>query len=189
MNAWAAGGMLAALLLAACAAPPQDHEPTTPTSFPLRPTPTGPFDVSSSAFRPMEAIPRTYSCDGDNVSPPLDLTDAPLNATHLALIMDDPDAPSGTVTHWTFWNLPANVTALPEHADMDAYGAREGQTYRGPCPPVGTHRYFFHAYATDRALDLPSGSDVDALRSALPGHVAAQDEMYGTYTRPSLPAG
>lgn len=178
-------------MLAACVEEPSDggQGEFSPSSEPTRSDPSAPFLISSPAFTAAGAIPRKHTCDADNVSPPLSFKNAPGNATGVALIMEDPDAPSGTVLHWTFWNLPINVTDLPEKADLDSSGAREGREYRGPCPPVGTHRYFFYAYATDRALDLQAGASVSELRSALRGHVASEAQVYGTYTRPQLPTG
>ena len=171
------------IFLAGCTQPvdvPDDSESPTPR-------PTGVFSISSSAFGDGQAIPRRHSCDAENVSPPIAFGPAPPNASHVALIMEDPDAPFGTVLHWTFWNLPANVTELAENATMVSHGAREGRDYRGPCPPIGTHRYFFYAYATRGALDLAEGSDVAALRAALQGRIDSEARMHGTYTGPNLP--
>lgn len=165
-------------------AAPQEPSPSAP---PGTPASNGPFGLRSSAFAPGEPIPSKYTCDGENVSPPLEFENVPPNPPTFALIMEDPDAPSGTVLHWSFWNLPSNVTTLDEAADLGEEGARQGQTYRGPCPPVGEHRYFFYAFAVDRALELAEGSGVEELRSALEGHTVAESEMFGTYFRPQLP--
>ena len=151
--------------------------------------PAGRFAVSSSAFEHMGDIPRKHTCDdaANNVSPPLTFTDVPTNASTLALIMEDPDAPSGTINHWTFWNVPASTTELPEDVDIVARGGREGNNYGGPCPPDGEHRYFFYAFAVDSNLTLAEGSDVAQMRAALDGHVVANAEMYGVYCRPNQP--
>jgi hypothetical protein len=157
------------------------------------PAPTEPGDadgstltVTSDAFEPEGQIPTKYSCDGDNVSPPLRIQNVSAQAETLALIMDDPDAPSGTVLHWTFWDVPANQTDFGEAVDIAAMGGREGQTYRGPCPPDGTHRYFFYAYAVNGTLDLEAGSSVEELRAALDGRTVQAASMFGTFCRPQV---
>lgn len=178
--------LTAALILAGCVQGTDDTETT--------PTPTGavpdapPLGIVSAAFEPEGEIPTRHSCDDENVSPPLTFENVTQNAETLALIMEDPDAPSGTVLHWTFWNVAANQTTLPEDVDIAALGGREGQSYRGPCPPDGEHRYFFYGYAVDGTLDLAAGSSVDELRSALNGSAIDEAEMYGTYCRPQAPA-
>lgn len=166
-------------------APVQRQDSSTPPAT----TDAGTFQLTSSAFAHGDAIPRRHSCDGDNVSPPLAFAKWPPAASHLALIMEDPDAPFGTVLHWTFWNLPVNATDLPVAADVKASGADEGRAYRGPCPPAGLHRYFFYAYATNGTVEADPEGGAAALRAALDGRTLARAEMYGTYFRPSLATG
>jgi hypothetical protein len=147
------------------------------------------FTVSSTAFAPSGPIPRKYTCDDANVSPALAFRGMPGGARTLAMIMDDPDAPRGTFVHWVFWNLPSTAINLAEGADVGAMGAVGGAngadttTYLGPCPPSGTHRYFFKVYALDGNLDLEAGSNKAELRVAMDGRVLARGELMGTYAR------
>lgn len=146
--------------------------------------------ISSTAFQQGQPIPAAYTCKGRDVSPPLSWSGVPNAAKALALVMDDPDAPAGTWTHWTFWNLPPSATSLPEDASVAQLAAREGKTssggaeYHGPCPPSGTHRYFFKLYALSAPLDLPAGASVEQLNKALSGKVLAWGELMGTFSRP-----
>lgn len=179
--------LVAALLLAAgCIQATDEPDPTPSPETPAADDAS--LAVVSSAFEPEADIPTRHSCDDANVSPPLTVQNVTSEAETLALVMEDPDAPSGTVLHWTFWNVPANQTELPEDVDIPALGGREGQPYRGPCPPDGEHRYFFYAYAVNGTLDLESGASVDELRAALEDHAVDDAEMYGTYCRPQAPA-
>jgi Raf kinase inhibitor-like YbhB/YbcL family protein len=150
------------------------------------------FQLTSTAFATGQPIPARYSCLGQDVSPPLAWTDPPQGTQSFALIADDPDAPVGTWVHWVLYNLPADSLGLPEDVpseDTLADGSRHGQNswgrvgYGGPCPPSGTHRYFFGLYALDTQLDLPVGKDKKQLLKAMEGHVLAQAELMGTFTR------
>jgi Raf kinase inhibitor-like YbhB/YbcL family protein len=155
---------------------------------------TGGIDmqITSSAFRDGEAIPRTYTCDGEDVSPPLSWSGAPEGTKSFALIADDPDAPVGTWVHWVVYNLPAGLTSLPEGvevAERPQAGGIHGITdfrrlgYGGPCPPGGTHRYFFKLYALDTVMDLPAGSTKKKLLQVMEGHILAEAQLMGTYSR------
>lgn len=151
------------------------------------------IQLTSSGFAEGAAIPRKYTCDGANVSPPLKWTDAPQGTRSLALIADDPDAPAGTWVHWVLYAIPPSVTELPEgvpatEAVLD--GARQGINdfrrigYGGPCPPRGNaHRYFFKIYALDTALTLKAGATKGDLIRAMEGHILAQGQLMGTYQR------
>jgi Raf kinase inhibitor-like YbhB/YbcL family protein len=148
--------------------------------------------LSSPAFVQEQAIPQKFSCDGEDISPALQWSDPPPNSQSLALIMDDPDAPVGTWVHWILFNLPADSRTLPEAVTPEAElpdGSRHGQNswgrlgYGGPCPPRGTHRYFFKLYALDAPLNLSSNADKEQLLQAMAGHILAQTELMGTYTR------
>lgn len=150
------------------------------------------IELSSSAFAEGESIPVQYTCDGDNVSPPLQWQNVPEGSTSLALIADDPDAPVGTFAHWVAYNLPPETAELPEDipsGDTMAGGGRQGQNgrdqagYTGPCPPSGTHRYFFKLYALDTELDLEAGASKEELLEAMEGHVLARGELMGRYQR------
>lgn len=150
------------------------------------------FMLTSSAFAPGQPIPRKYGCDGQDVSPPLNWGDPPQNTRSLALIVDDPDAPGGTFVHWVLYNLPAHSRTLAEGvpkaeklADASLHGTNSwGRLgYGGPCPPRGTHRYFFKLYALDNMLGLPSGASKQRLLEAMQGHILGQAEVMGTYLR------
>jgi hypothetical protein len=150
------------------------------------------FELTSTAFAPEKPIPRKYSCDGEDISPPLQWSDPPQGTQSLVLIADDPDAPMGTWVHWVLYNLPANTRTLPEAVPPDANlsdGSRHGRNswkrlgYGGPCPPRGTHRYFFKLYALDTMLELEAGATKDQLLQAMKGHILAQTEVMGTYAR------
>ena len=148
--------------------------------------------ITSSAFTNGGMIPKKYTADGPDVSPPLAFAGIPAGAKKIALICDDPDAPRGTWVHWVIYNLPADTRQLPEHVPTQptlANGARQGVNdsgsigYRGPAPPSGTHRYFFKAYALDTELDLQPGTTKAQLVKAMQGHILAQGELVGKYSR------
>jgi hypothetical protein len=150
------------------------------------------FELTSAAFAAGEPIPPQYTCDGEDISPPLEWSEPPAGTQSLALICDDPDAPVGTWVHWVLFNLPAGARALPEAVPSDADlsdGGRHGNNswrrlgYGGPCPPSATHRYFFKLYALDTALDLAAGASKKELLGAMEGHVLAQAELMGVYSR------
>jgi Raf kinase inhibitor-like YbhB/YbcL family protein len=177
-----------ALVLAAC----QGGSAATPVPAGGSGAKPATIALTSSAFKDGEAIPRQYSCDGANVSVPLAWGDVPTSAQSLALIMDDPDAPSGMFVHWVLYNLPAQTRSLPEGTPADATlsnGGRNGVNgarrsgYTGPCPPSGTHHYHFKLYALDTTLTLNPGATKEQLLTAMNGHVLGQGELVGTYQR------
>lgn len=143
--------------------------------------------IESSVFKNTEPIPQNYTCDGENMNPPLSISDVHQNAKSLALIMDDPDAPGGTWTHWVVWNISPSVTHIPEGGVPD--GGIEGQTsstyrgYGGPCPPSGVHRYFFKLYALDTVLNIPLTSPVEDVEESMKGHIIADARIMGTYEK------
>ncbi len=150
------------------------------------------LSISSTAFAAGKPIPAVYSCKGRSVSPPLAWAGTPATTKSFALILDDPDAPSGTFVHWVIYNIPASSGSLPEAVPASAQlpdGSVQGNNgagqlgYTGPCPPSGTHRYFFKLYALDAALTLPSGASKDQLLKAMQGHVLAQGELMGTFSK------
>jgi Raf kinase inhibitor-like YbhB/YbcL family protein len=154
--------------------------------------PAAPFELTSPAFAPEEAIPQQYSCDGEDISPPLAWTEPPQTTQSFALIADDPDAPVGIWVHWVLYNLPGEARGLAEGVPPDAElpdGSRHGENswgrtdYGGPCPPSGTHRYFFKLYALDTVLDLDAGASKETLLEAMEGHILAQAETMGVYSR------
>ena len=143
--------------------------------------------VTSAAFAEGAAIGARYTCDGEDVSPPLVIGATPAGTRSLALIMDDPDAPGGIWVHWVAWNIPPQTREIPE-SGMPA-GARQGHNdwkrngYGGPCPPSGTHRYLFRLYALDTTLTLASSATKADLERAMEGHVLAAGQLMGTYKR------
>jgi Raf kinase inhibitor-like YbhB/YbcL family protein len=165
--------LLSALALALLAAVPSSSEGAG-------------FQLTSSAFPEGQGIPKRFTCDGDNVSPPLAWSGAPAGTKAFALVVDDPDAPGGLFTHWIVFNLPAATRSLPEGVKPAAdQGTNDfGKAgYGGPCPPKGRHRYVFHLYALKDGLGglkSPNRKEIDA---ALKGHVIAEARLMGTYQR------
>ncbi len=146
------------------------------------------FALTSSAFAPGESIPRQYTCDGQDLSPPLQWADPPAGTQSFALIVDDPDAPIGTWVHWVLFNLPPETRDLPEQTgpvghSQDGNNSWKRSGYGGPCPPGGTHRYYFKLYALDTMLDLAAGADKKQLLQAMEGRILAQAEVMGVYSR------
>ncbi len=147
----------------------------------------GAFKLSSPAFRQNEQIPPEYTCDGKDVNPPLRIEQVPQGARSLALIVDDPDAPRGTWVHWVVWGIAPDTTEIKEHTVPP--GASQGMTdfrqkvYGGPCPPSGTHRYFFKLYALDTVLSLDPGTNKAGLEKAMKGHILGHVELIGLYSR------
>lgn len=201
---------LVLLLLAACSAPPTEPAETPPVEeVPAEPTdvpagteapavlteePSMPFELTSTAFTQGDPIPVQYSCDGDDISPPLSWGDPPVGTQSLALIMDDPDAPGGTWDHWILFNIPADLQGLQE--DLPITGKNQDPEaifvgnnswgradYGGPCPPSGTHRYFFKLYALDTTISLLPGATKSQLQDAMAGHILAEAELMGTFSR------
>ncbi len=147
----------------------------------------GEMRITSPAFAHNGGIPAKYTCDGGDASPPLMLENIPGTAKSLALIVDDPDAPAGTWVHWVVWNIPAAAGEIRENSFPA--GASQGKnswgrnSYGGPCPPSGTHRYFFKLYALDATLNLGADTTKKGLEKAMEGHVIARAELIGIYKR------
>ena len=141
--------------------------------------------LTSPVFAEGEAIPIQFSCDGDDLSPELAWAGIPDGTASLVLFFDDPDAPGGTWDHWILFNIPADLTGLAQDgtAGTDGNNSWNRTGYGGPCPPGGTHRYFFKLYAIDTRLDLPEGAAKGEIESAMEGHILGQVELMGTYTR------
>ncbi|MGD0329323.1 MAG: YbhB/YbcL family Raf kinase inhibitor-like protein [Nitrososphaeria archaeon] len=140
--------------------------------------------ISSSAFQNNGRIPKKYTCDGEDVNPPLKIEGVPENAKSLALIVDDPDAPMGTWVHWVVWDI-SNVSEIKENSVPGIEGENSfgRHKYGGPCPPSGTHRYFFKVYALDTWLNIPAKSKKKDVEGSLEGHILAKGEMIGLYSR------
>jgi len=151
------------------------------------------IQLSSPAFEQGEMIPDRYTCKGEDISPALEWAGMPEGTRSLALVCDDPDAPMGIWVHWVIYNIPAETASLPEGvpASQDTLtgGAIQGTNswgrsgYGGPCPPSGTHRYFFRLYALDSSLDLGPGATKALLLKAMEGHVLAECELIGRYAK------
>jgi len=142
--------------------------------------------LSSTAFENGGAIPAEYTCDGADVSPALSFSDIPENAKSLALIVDDPDAPMGTWVHWVVWNIPPNTTGFSKGENITFQQGKNDfgkLDYGGPCPPSGTHRYYFKLYALDTMLNLETGVTKKHLEDAMSGHIIEKVELMGTYSR------
>jgi Raf kinase inhibitor-like YbhB/YbcL family protein len=174
---------LLAILLSSCSSA---KTPTTEAEMSL--------DLKSDAFGNGQSIPAKYTCIGRNISPALTWSDPPAGTQSLALIVDDPDAPAGTWVHWVLYNIPADKRALPE--DLSVKGKNVDPTaiyfgtnssgntrYDGPCPPSGTHRYYFKLYALDSLINLLPGATKDELLKAMQGHILAQGELMGTFSK------
>jgi len=151
-----------------------------------------PFSLTSPAFEQGGAIPLRYSCDGEDLSPPLQWSDPPAGTGSFVLICDDPDAPIGTWVHWVVYNLPASSRELPEGIGSDGgfpdtglHGRNSWKRadYGGPCPPSGTHRYFFHLYAVDSQLVLDQAATKEQVLREIAGHVLGEAELMGTFRR------
>jgi Raf kinase inhibitor-like YbhB/YbcL family protein len=159
-------------------------------------TPAMSLTLTSSAFAPSATIPKVYTCDGKDLSPPLAWTEVPEGTTSLVLIVDDPDAPDPaaprmTWVHWVLYNLPADLQGLPEGLPESRLpeGACQGINdwkrtgYGGPCPPIGRHRYFYKLYALDCRLQDLGRVTKSQLLQAMDGHILDQAELMGTYQR------
>jgi Raf kinase inhibitor-like YbhB/YbcL family protein len=150
------------------------------------------MEIRSSAFNEGAFIPSKYTCDNLNISPPLEWSHFPSETKTFAIICDDPDAPMWTCVHWLLFNIPGNVVNLPENvpgAEILENGARHGRNdfgkngYGGPCPPRGTHRYYFRIYALDSELEQGPGITKKELLKAMKDHILASGEFMGRYQR------
>lgn len=144
------------------------------------------MELSSPAFEHHQPIPRTYSCQGRDINPALKFAGIPKNTKSLVLIMDDPDAPGGTWDHWIVWNISPTEKIDENSVPPGAVQGKNGwgkNAYGGPCPPSGTHRYFFKLYALDSSLSLSPRATKKELLAAMQGHILEQAELVGTYTK------
>lgn len=148
--------------------------------------------LKSNVFANNGIIPSKYTCDGDNISPPLTWENPPTNTASFVLLVEDPDAPRGTFTHWVVYDLPVNTNHLLEGLSKQAIlpqGGRQGRNdfgqfgFGGPCPPSGNHRYFFKLFALDETLDLAPGASKGEVLDAMEGHVLETAELMGHYAR------
>jgi Raf kinase inhibitor-like YbhB/YbcL family protein len=143
--------------------------------------------ISSTAFEHNGQIPKKYTCDGSDVNPPLAFAEIPANTKSLALIVDDPDAPMGTWVHWVLWNIDPKTVEIEENSvpkgSMQGINDFRKHDYGGPCPPSGTHRYFFKLYALDMILGINANAAKPDLESSMKGHILATAELIGLYKR------
>lgn len=180
--------LLIIILLSACA--PATAEPTA-TPIPATATEAVTLEITSPEFAEGEAIPVKFSCDGEDTSPALTWTEPPAGTQSFVLIMDDPDA-GGTWVHWVVYNLPASSRGLEAAIPVDTEisgGGLQGRNssringYQGPCPPSGSHRYFFKLYALDTVLDLPAGAHNVEVNVGMKDHILATAELMGNFSR------
>ncbi len=150
------------------------------------------MQIMSPAFKDGESIPLDYSCNGEDISPPLVWNNVPKNAESLVLICEDPDAPNETWSHWVLYNMPASVAELEEEIPPVAVldnGTKQGMNdfrdiaYGGPCPPSGEHRYFFRLYALDTMLDAEAGMSREDILNIIQAHILAEAELMGIYAK------
>ncbi len=147
--------------------------------------------IQSSAFEHNQSIPAKYTCDGDNINPPLMFSDVPIDTKSLVLIMEDPDVPKniradGMWNHWLVWNIPPETKEVLENATpLGVVGKNTGGqfSYQGPCPPDREHRYLFKLYALDTMLNLDKSVTKQELEKTMEGHVKASSELIGRYNR------
>lgn len=144
------------------------------------------ISVRSPAFTQGGQIPRKYSCEGENINPPLEISGFPANTRSMALILEDPDAVKGIFYHWLVWNIPP-TESISENSEPGITGSNSSGTegYTGPCPPTGSHRYYFRIFALDTLLDIPAGSDKDALEKAMQHHQLSTGEIMAHYRKGS----
>ncbi|MCL4475309.1 MAG: YbhB/YbcL family Raf kinase inhibitor-like protein [Nitrospirae bacterium] len=145
------------------------------------------LSISSPVFENNGGIPGKYTCDGMDVNPPLKIDNVPSEAKSLALIVDDPDAPRGIWVHWVVWNIDPKTEEIREDTvpkdSVQGINDFEKRDYGGPCPPSGTHRYFFKLYALDSLLNFSSDAGKAGLEKAMEGHILAQAQIVGLYKR------
>ena len=142
--------------------------------------------LTSTAFQHNSKMPSQFTCDGQNMNPPLNISDVPSNAKSLALIVDDPDAVVGVWDHWIVFNIPPSTKQIAQNSQPDGVAGKNSggkNNYQGPCPPSGTHRYFFKLYALDAMLNLPEGSAKKQVEAAMKNHIIAKTELIGLYKK------
>lgn len=197
-TSWLVAGFVVALSLGGCKKE-AEKKPPPPSAAPppAAPAPAAPFTLTSTSFAHQAEIPIQHTCNGEDVSPPLAWTGILAGTKSLALIVDDPDAPDPKApkrvwVHWVLFDLPPTLTSLPLKVRQESLpaGAREGRSdwkrpgYRGPCPPIGRHRYFHKLYALDVVLGDLGTPTKAKLERAMQGHILGQAELVGTYANP-----
>ncbi|NCI45607.1 YbhB/YbcL family Raf kinase inhibitor-like protein [Sediminibacterium soli] len=142
---------------------------------------TGLLHVESPAFENNGPMPEKYTCDGNNTNPAIRIHNLPEETACIAIIMEDPDAPGGIFDHWIEWNIPPAGIAENTNPGISGRNSSGKTGYHGPCPPSGTHRYYFHVYALDAPLDIPGHSDRKTVEQAMESHILAEGTCMGTY--------
>jgi Raf kinase inhibitor-like YbhB/YbcL family protein len=183
--------MLISMIVASCTSSgmttAQPSATSTPESESKATEATMSLTLTSDAFANGQSIPAKYACVGKNISPALAWNEPPAGTQSFALIVDDPDAPMGTWVHWVLLNIPVDTRSLQENMDANAMSIGKNSSgnmrYDGPCPPSGTHRYFFKLYALDSTLSLSPGATKEQLLTAMKGHILAQGELMGTFSK------
>ena len=192
--------LLLAILLVSCAST-ITASPENPATFPPTLSSEAPatevtmsLELTSNAFVNGQSIPAKYACTGRNISPALSWNDPPAGTQSFALIVDDPDAPMGTWVHWVLFNIPADARSLQEdlpitgkNVDPNAIYVGKNSSgnigYDGPCPPSGTHRYYFKLYALDTTVNLLPGATKEQVLKEMEGHILTQGELMGTFSK------
>ena len=145
------------------------------------------MNITSSAFENNQPIPQKYSCNGENVSPPLSIREIPEGTRSLAILVDDPDAPAKVWVHWLIWNINPKSSVILEgnvpEGTVKGSNDFNNTGWEGPCPPSGTHRYFFRVYALDKTIDLSEGARRSDMEKAIEGHVIDSAELVGLYSK------
>jgi Raf kinase inhibitor-like YbhB/YbcL family protein len=145
---------------------------------------TATLEISSPAFSNKGSIPMKYTCEGDEINPPISVKNIPAGTKSLTLIVDDPDAPKGTFDHWVIWNIkPTELISENSAPGIQGKNGAGAAHYKGPCPPQGEHRYFFKIYALDINLELKEGADKKAVEDAMKDHILAKGELIGMYKK------
>jgi Raf kinase inhibitor-like YbhB/YbcL family protein len=182
---WSVRGIAVVLAMAALVGGCAEGSSERPVHTAIEPTMEVGMKLSSPAFEPGEPIPVRFTCDGSDVSPPLQLSDIPEQAVSLILVMDDPDAPNGVWDHWIVYDVVPQEIIDEAVATLGTPGTNSWRRtgYGGPCPPSGAHRYYFTVYALDTGLGLPSGADKAEVLEAVSGHVLAEAVLMGRYSR------
>jgi Raf kinase inhibitor-like YbhB/YbcL family protein len=143
------------------------------------------LQVTSAAFNENGFIPSKYSCEKESINPPISIKNIPANSKSLALVVDDPDAPNGTVVHWVMWNIDPATTMINENSAPGIQGKNQKgmNGYMGPCPPFGIHHYHFKIYALDTKLTLSDSAGKQGLEDAMKNHIVARGELIGLYKK------
>jgi Raf kinase inhibitor-like YbhB/YbcL family protein len=180
------GALATSLAAAGCSSSSKSGSHVPPTTKPLTSAVPHTFDASSSAFGHGDPIPKQYTCDGGNVSPPLEWSNAPASTAQVALIVHDPDAPGSTFVHWVIWGLQPNSGTSAGTVPAGATQGNNGSGklgYTGPCPPSGTHHYHFTFYALSKAPAISAGATAEQLRHAIESTTLAAASFVVTYAR------